>query len=75
MKTVKIIAFLLIFAAGWIIRGPSGAFAQTTTLTYSVFFPPTHGQSLAASEWAREIERLTGGRVKIKSRDLCTTPL
>lgn len=65
MKTVKIIAFLLIFAAGWIIRGPSGAFAQTTTLTYSVFFPPTHGQSLAASEWAREIERLTGGRVKI----------
>ncbi len=65
MKTGKIIAFLLIFAAGWIIRGPSGAFAQTTTLTYSVFFPPTHGQSLAASEWAREIERLTGGRVKI----------
>lgn len=34
-------------------------------LSYSVFFPPTHSQCVAAVEWAREIERRSGGRVKI----------
>jgi len=37
-----------------------------TELTYSVFFPPTHGQAKAAEAWAREIEKRTQGRVKIK---------
>jgi TRAP-type C4-dicarboxylate transport system substrate-binding protein len=34
-------------------------------LTYSVFFPPTHGHSLAAVEMAKAIEKRTNGRVKI----------
>jgi len=37
-----------------------------TELTYSVFFPPTHGQAKAAEAWAREIEKRTQGKVKIK---------
>jgi TRAP-type C4-dicarboxylate transport system substrate-binding protein len=36
-----------------------------TTLTYSVFFPPTHGQAKAGEAWAREIEKRTNGQVKI----------
>ena len=38
---------------------------STITLTYSIFFPPSHGQSEVGSEWAREIEKRSNGRVKI----------
>lgn len=34
-------------------------------LSYSIFFPPTHIQCQTAVEWAKEIEKLSGGRVKI----------
>jgi TRAP-type C4-dicarboxylate transport system substrate-binding protein len=58
------IAFLV--TAGWVIAGSSNVLeAATTNLTYSVFFPPTHGQSKAAADWAKEIEKRTDGRVKI----------
>lgn len=36
-----------------------------TTLTYSVFFPPTHGQAKAGEAWAREIEKRSNGQIKI----------
>ncbi len=39
--------------------------AQGASLTYSIFFPPTHGQAKAGEAWAREIEKQTGGKVKI----------
>jgi len=39
--------------------------AADITLTYSVFFPSTHGQAKAADAWAKEIEKRTQGRVKI----------
>lgn len=38
---------------------------KTLELTYSVFFPPTHGQCIAAVDWAKEIEKRTNGQVKI----------
>lgn len=38
---------------------------DTIKLSYSIFFPATHAQSIAAAEWAKEIESRTGGRVKI----------
>jgi len=38
---------------------------STITLTYSIFFPPSHGQSEAGTEWAREIEKRSNGRIKI----------
>jgi TRAP-type C4-dicarboxylate transport system substrate-binding protein len=38
---------------------------STITLTYSIFFPPSHGQSQAGTEWAREIEKRSNGRIKI----------
>jgi TRAP-type C4-dicarboxylate transport system substrate-binding protein len=34
-------------------------------LSYSIFFPPTHIQCITATNWATEIEKRTGGRVKM----------
>jgi len=34
-------------------------------LNYSIFFPPTHKHSIVATEWSKEIEKRTNGRVKI----------
>lgn len=50
--------------------GDAGSEGTTSTgqaikLSYSVFFPPTHVQCIAATEWAKEIEKRTGGRVQI----------
>jgi len=36
-----------------------------TKLTFSIFFPPTHGQTKAAMDWAKEIETRTGNKVQI----------
>ena len=38
---------------------------ETIKLSYSVFFPPTHVQCIAATNWAHEIQQRTGGRVQI----------
>lgn len=38
---------------------------ETIKLSYSVFFPPTHVQCIAATNWANEIQQRTGGRVQI----------
>mgnify|MGYP005839669449 CR=1 FL=1 len=40
-------------------------YCATTTLTYSIFFPATHGHCILATEWAKEIEKRTNGAVKI----------
>lgn len=34
-------------------------------LTYSIFFPPAHGQAEAGMAWAKEIEKRSDGRVRI----------
>jgi len=34
-------------------------------LSYSIFFPPTHGQCKAGMDWAKEIEKRTDGAVRI----------
>ncbi|MBU0767722.1 MAG: TRAP transporter substrate-binding protein [Proteobacteria bacterium] len=38
---------------------------EPTKLTFSIFFPPTHGQTKAAMDWAKEIEKLTDNKVQI----------
>jgi len=42
----------------------SSSFAQTK-LNYSVFFPAPHKNAVLATEWAKEIEKRTGGKVQI----------
>jgi len=38
---------------------------ETINLTYSSFFPSTHGHGIAGANMAKEIEKRTNGRVKI----------
>jgi len=45
--------------------GSSKSTDEVITLSYSIFFPPTHGQCQAGVAWAKEIEKRTNGRVKI----------
>jgi len=44
---------------------PGQVQAETIRLNYSIFFPATHGQCQAGIAWAEEVEKRTGGRVKI----------
>jgi len=64
-KNIFLLIFALVFAAT--INLPAGVTqAQASTaLTYSIFFPPTHGQAKAGQEWAKEVEKRSNGRVKI----------
>ena len=39
--------------------------AEVIKLSYSIFFPPTHVQCIAATNWANEIQKRSGGRVQI----------
>ena len=39
--------------------------AKPIELSYSIFFPAPHKQTVLATEWAKEIEKRTGGAVKI----------
>lgn len=39
--------------------------APPIRLSYSIFFPPTHVQCIAATNWANEIQKRTAGRVQI----------
>jgi TRAP-type C4-dicarboxylate transport system substrate-binding protein len=65
MKKKVFVLIALAVTTGLLIFGSSNVLAATANLTYSVFFPPTHGQSIAAVDWAKEIEKRTNGRVKI----------
>jgi TRAP-type C4-dicarboxylate transport system substrate-binding protein len=60
--TLATLAFA--FMASWIF-GASPVDAKTFNLRYSIFFPPTHDQCKAGIAWAEEVEKRTGGRVKI----------
>jgi len=62
----RIVSILLTIMMLGVLSGFSAAWAGTTQLTYSIFFPPNHGQKKAADAWAREIERRTQGQVKIQ---------
>jgi len=69
MKDKRILFFVLAFTllalplVGACKSGPTAE--KPVELTYSNFFPPTHGNSIAAEDWIKEIESRTGGRVKI----------
>ena len=58
---------LSVFAAALIMGGMSPvSAADPVKLTYSCFFPPTHIQSKLAEAWCKEVEKRTGGKVKVE---------
>ena len=66
MKTWK--SPLSFFASFFLILAvavPALAQTKPVELTYSIFFPAPHKNTVLAGEWAKEIEKRTEGRVKI----------
>jgi TRAP-type transport system periplasmic protein len=64
MKKQFALPMILALVFGLAMSGPVSA--APINLTYSIFFPPTHGQCQAATSWAKEIEKRTNGQVKIQ---------
>jgi len=64
MKKYPAILGLLVCTAA-VCGFSSPAKADVINLSYSIFFPATHEQCIAGENWAREIEKRSGGRVKI----------
>lgn len=44
---------------------PTSPQAKVVELNYSIFFPATHGHTLLATEWGKEVEKRTNGAVKV----------
>ncbi len=63
----KIAMFFWVVVIGITLTATSvlSAEAKPTKLTFSIFFPPTHGQTKAAMDWAKEIEKRTENKVQI----------
>lgn len=49
-----------------LVGGISTVKAEPIKLTYSNFFPATHVQSKLAEAWGKEVEKRTGGKVKVE---------
>ena len=64
MKAMRTLVWLgLVTSVLWFSLSPCEA--KTVELNYSIFFPATHGQTLLATEWGKEIEKRTNGAVKV----------
>ncbi|HMB30265.1 MAG TPA: TRAP transporter substrate-binding protein [Desulfohalobiaceae bacterium] len=63
----KISQLAITFCIGlaFVLAGATVLQAKPITLSYSIFFPPTHAQAKAAKEYAKEVEKRTDGKVKI----------
>jgi len=64
MKKQFALPMILALVFGLALAGPVSA--APINLTYSIFFPPTHGQCQAAMSWAKEVEARTNGQVTIQ---------
>lgn len=64
-KGLLVTLFFFCFALSLSFTFASAGKAETINLTYSNFFPPTHGHAIAGANMIKEIEKRTNGRVKI----------
>ena len=67
MKFLKSTLSFFLLAILFTLAAALSASAQTkpVELTYSIFFPAPHKNTVLAGEWAKEIEKQTQGKVKI----------
>jgi len=63
-KSVATMSCLVVFGLVLLASSAWGQ-AKPMELSYSIFFPAPHKQTVLATEWAKEIEKRTNGRVKI----------
>ena len=67
---MKVIRFSLVFCLAVtfgmsFLCGVTTAQAKAIELSYANFFPPTHIQAKLGASWAKEVEKLSNGKVKI----------
>jgi len=69
VRSMKKLLFVSMLAAGVVGLACAGGCAKDGNapirLSYSVFFPPTHVHAQLAASWAAEVEKRSGGRLKI----------
>jgi len=65
MKRFFVKTALLSCLASLLLCLPSRPAHAATKLTFSIFFPPTHAQAVAATDFAKEIEKRTSGKVQV----------
>jgi TRAP-type transport system periplasmic protein len=66
MKTsMGCVGLCVAVVAACLLAPPARAQSKPVSLTYSIFFPATHQNTVLATDWAKEIEKRTDGRVKI----------
>jgi TRAP-type transport system periplasmic protein len=68
MKKIVLLSVLLAMTVAIFYCQPAACadnVAAPVKLTYSIFFPPAHGQAEAGIAWAKEIEKRSAGRIKI----------
>jgi len=65
MRRISLVACGCLIAALFLLGAAAPGHSKTVELTYSIFFPATHGHNILATEWAKEIEKRTNGAVKI----------
>jgi TRAP-type C4-dicarboxylate transport system substrate-binding protein len=64
-KNTFLLILMIVFTATILVPAGITSVQAATTLTYSIFFPPTHGQAKAGQAWAKEVEKRSNGRIKI----------
>ena len=66
---LPVLSLILLLSVAVLFFASGPAYSQTkekpTQLSFSNFWPPAFGLSVESVKWADEIEKLTGGRVKI----------
>jgi len=67
VSTIRLSTGIAFFLAVALVSlaGPVPGHCKSVELTYSIFFPATHGHTLLATEWAKEVEKRPNGAVKI----------
>ncbi|UCD33771.1 MAG: TRAP transporter substrate-binding protein, partial [Desulfobacterales bacterium] len=65
LKKIFLFFWVTVISITLIATATFEANAAPIKLTFSIFFPPTHGQTKAAMDWAKEIEKRTGNKVQI----------
>jgi TRAP-type C4-dicarboxylate transport system substrate-binding protein len=65
IKRISIFFWAIIIGITLTATSAFSAGTKPIKLTFSIFFPPTHGQTKAAMDWAKEIEKLTDNKVQI----------
>lgn len=64
-RTVVLAAVCALLFSAWLGAQPLWAQGKAIELTYSIFFPAPHKNTILATQWAEEINKRTNGRVKI----------